>query len=422
MAARMLRLCAGVGAVLLAASTVAATPAEYEPGVDPAVGFNLISWWNFGASGAATWEGAVQDVYDHGFRSVSVSPVRFVNTGTGEIRLSDGTTTGPDTSHIAAAIARARTLGMSVTVNPFVEPDGFASWRGSFNPSGARKAQFWADYETYLVEIAQAAEANGADRMTVGTELKAIVQNSGHNANWAQVIDAVDATFSGQLGYAANWDNYENSNLTATLWENAKIDFMGVDTYHPLTSSPEASGLGQPALSLLVTRWQSVLTNPAGGFAHGILTYAAVRKGGVGMPVVLTEHGTVPYDKTTTKPYDAWVSSTPDVQEQRDDYDALMQAADGRAASALSDGRLDEIHLWHWGMPGAAGSRYFLDPEGDDIVDGAQAAQFLEAFVATAPSPDVPALGRAGLLLVAFLLVSPVLASRAVRRNAGRPR
>ena len=247
MAVRMLRFCIVASALLLSAPGAASTPAEYEPGVDPAVGFNLISWWNFGASGTSVWEDAIQDVYDHGFRSVSISPVRFVNTSTGEIRLTDGATTGPDTAHIAAAIARAGALGMSVTVNPFVEPDGFASWRGGFNPSGPRKAQFWADYEDYLVEIAQAAEANGADRMTVGTELKAIVQSSGHNSNWAQVIDAVDAVFSGQLGYAANWDNYENSNLTATIWENAKIDFMGVDTYHPLTTSAEAGGLGQPA-------------------------------------------------------------------------------------------------------------------------------------------------------------------------------
>jgi hypothetical protein len=244
-------------------SALASSPTRFEPGVDPGVGFNLISWWNFGASGAAVWEDAVQDVYDHGFRSVSISPVRFVDPGTGSIRLSDGTTSALDTAHLAAGIAHANALGMSVTVNPFVELDGFASWRGSFNPSGAQQTQFWNDYEAYVVEIAQVAEAQGADRMTVGTELRAIVRSTSHNANWTQVVDAVDAAFTGQLGYAANWDNYRNANLTATLWENAAIDFMEVDTYHPLATSSEASGLGLPSTALLIPSGRASSRTPA---------------------------------------------------------------------------------------------------------------------------------------------------------------
>lgn len=73
--------------VILAAAgrSAFADPTLYEPASDPGVGFNLISWWNFGGSGDATWQNAVQSVYDAGFREVSISPVRFVNIATGSI-------------------------------------------------------------------------------------------------------------------------------------------------------------------------------------------------------------------------------------------------------------------------------------------------------------------------------------------------
>ena len=202
-------------------SLLASNPNYYEPGVDPGVGFNLISWANFGATGASTWENAVQSIYDAGFDEVSISPVRFVTLGTGSIATTSSQ--GPELSHIAAGITRAKSLGMQVTVNPFVEPVGFSMWRGLYDPSpgGGEWTTFWNDYEQYLVDVAQVAETNGADSMTVGTELKAITQNSGNNAKWSSVISAVDAEFSGRLGYAANWDNYQNSNLTSTIWEKS---------------------------------------------------------------------------------------------------------------------------------------------------------------------------------------------------------
>ena len=386
--------------VLLFLATLATTPdinaradpAVYEAGLDPVVGFNLVSWANFGGNGALVWENAVQDVYDHGFRAVSIGPVRFVDLATGAIRLSDGTTTGPDNAHIAAAIARAESLGMSVTLNPFVEPDGFSIWRGQINFSGAADTQFWSDYRAYLLEMAALAEAGGVEQMTVGTELRDIVRDPAHNADWNSLITQLDGAFSGRLGYASNWDNYRDANLTATIWENPAIDFLGVDTYMPLATSAEANGLGNPDVAFLTAAWNSVFDDPAGGFNHGVLLFASQRKGGLGMPYFITEHGTIAYDKTTTAPFSTSPShGSPDPHEQRNDYDALMRAADHRAAVAVADGRLEQIHIWQWGMPGADGSLWFLDPEGDDVAQGAKAARFLTGFVTgSVPDPGNP--------------------------------
>ena len=39
----------------LLAQSAGADPGVYEPNADPGVGFNLISWWNYGAAGASIW-------------------------------------------------------------------------------------------------------------------------------------------------------------------------------------------------------------------------------------------------------------------------------------------------------------------------------------------------------------------------------
>lgn len=384
----------------------AANPSIYEPDRDPGLGVLLISWANFGASGVQVWEDAIDDVHAHGFTHVTICPLRFVDLTTGAVRQSDGSTTAPDASHIEAAVARAKSLGMNVTLNPFVEPDGFAIWRGSMDFAGPAKATFWQDYANYVVEVATLAQAQGADAMTVGSELKALVSNAGHNAEWAALIAAVDAAFGGAIGYASNWDNYRHPNLTATIWEHAAIDFLGVDTYHPLASSAAARGAGLPGVSLLETAWTSVFDTPAGGFNHGILAYASARKAGLGMPAVLTEHGAIPYDETTVAPYSqAAAANPPDPEEQRNDYEALLRAADGRRLVAQATGQLDAIFIWQWGMPGATGSKWFLDPEGDPVTDGATAAAYLVDFNATAPIA-VPIPSATGFVLAVALVCS----------------
>jgi hypothetical protein len=257
-------------------------PSAYEAGLDPAVGVNLISWWNFGATGEQIWQDAIQTVFDAGFTHVSICPVRYFNRSTGVIAASSQR--GPELSHFAAAIAHAKSLNMTVTVNLFVEPDGFVVWRGSFDPTGAIATTFWADYLNYMVEVATVAQANGADFLTVGTELKAITQNSGHNNDWNNVINAVDVVFDGQLGYAANWDEYSNDNLTATIWEDPVIDFIGIDAYYPLATNEEADASGtypnNVFIDLVKGNWNSYLdtTDPLDPL-KGILPFAQARKG-----------------------------------------------------------------------------------------------------------------------------------------------
>ena len=369
-----IRVC-GLGVIthLLVAASAVADPAKYEPGIDPGVGFNLVSWHNFGGSGASVWENAVQTAFDAGFDDISLSPVRFYSPGAGTIAASSGN--GPELSHVAAGVARAKQLGMRVTVNPFVEPVGFTTWRGFYDPTPASSewTSFWNDYNDYLVDVAQMAEAEGADSMTVGTELRAMTRNPGNNSQWNSVISNVDAAFSGTIGYAANWDNYDHANVTATIWEHASIDFMGIDSYfRNLLTNSEADASGDYPNRSFIAAVEDAWNNK---LDIEILPFAAARKNGAGMPIEFTEIGYLPRNRTIVMPQD---NSEPlDADEQNMVFEGLMRALDGRKAA---DNFL-ATHIWQWDMPGSAGSLWNMNPNGGNQPSNQQTALWLSNFV-----------------------------------------
>ena len=136
------------------------------------LGFNLIAW--SGNSGSS-WTNAVNALYAAGFREVSISPVRRFDNNTGRCANS----CYPPLSAVEAGVARAKQLGMRVTLNPFVELSnlpGGQSWRAYFAPlPGSTVANtFWPLYETYLDEVATIAQEHHVDAMNVGTEMKGL--------------------------------------------------------------------------------------------------------------------------------------------------------------------------------------------------------------------------------------------------------
>ena len=150
-----------------------------------------------------------------------------------------------------------------------------------------------------IFDVAIVAEANGVEYMTVGTELRDLTRNPGHNGSFNSAISAVDAAFTGQLGYAANWDNFDHANLTNTVWENPAIDFMGVDAYFPPATNPQADNSHVDPngfTAIIETSWNTLLD-------ANMLPFAEARKGALGMPVVITEHGLNPFNRATVQPW-----------------------------------------------------------------------------------------------------------------------
>jgi hypothetical protein len=367
---------------LIPAKHANADPLRYEPGIDPGIGFNLVSWGNFG-NGATVWQNAVQAVYDAGFDEVSLSPVRYYTPGTGAIAATSFS--GPELSHIAAGIVRAKQLGMRVTVNPFVEPVNFTQWRGFYNPTpnSAEWTNFWNNYQQYIIDVATMAQANGADAVTVGTEMRGLELNSGNNPKWTSVINAVDGVFGGQIGYAANWDSYNSANTTSAIWDNPAVDFVGIDSYFTNLLSPtQANASGEYPNIDFITQVENAWNNK---LDNEIIPFAAARQGGAGLPVKFTEIGYLPYNGTTVTPQGS--SGSLDANEQNMAFEGFLRALDGRKSA----GEFLAAHIWQWDMQGSAGSQWNMNPAGGNQPTNQQTAQWLSSFMnGTNPDPGDP--------------------------------
>ena len=363
-AAASLIISVGFGAVRPAA----ADPGVYEPATDPAIGFNLIAW--SGNSGTS-WSNAVDALYAAGFREVSISSVRRVDIATGNIT----TASYPSLTAIDAGVARAKQLGMRVTLNPFVELSS-GDWRANFAPlPGSSVANtFWPQYETYLDEVATIAQNRGVEAMNVGTEMKGLdsfytitdfdpstagnqpatqAQLDQQKGYWNTVINSAGGIYSGQIGYASNWDNFNSSLVTSNIWSHPEINYIGIDSYFTFTNSPYSIPSSATSaiqlypdesfIQLVATEWNERLDNQ-------ILPFA----GSLSKPVVFTEQGYQHHNNTARTPQTE--TGSVDTSEQIMAFEGMLRALDGRQASVRA------MHIWQWEMTGSQGSTWNINP------------------------------------------------------------
>jgi hypothetical protein len=193
-------------------------------------------------------------------------------------------------------------LGMRVMIKPHVDPRTDEA-RINIIPSEA-----WFDsYEKFIVRYARLAEETGAEMFSVGTELEATTF-SAWAARWGQVIDAIEAVYTGDLTYSANWTEYKE----VPFWD--RMDYIGLDAYFPLASVKD------PTPEQLVSAWNKI--------ADEIAEWRT-EKGLEDRDVILTEIGYPSADGAAIQPW-APISSVEDQQEQADCLRAVFEALSGR--------------------------------------------------------------------------------------------
>jgi len=201
-------------------------------------------------------------------------------------------------SSLIHAIQKGQELGMNVTLKPMVDvADG--NWRGVINPSNW--TLWFQNYQSFINHFADIAETNNVTLLVVGTELKSSQQ---YEANWRAIISEVRLRFSGELTYAANWDSYSPGSWIK-FWD--ALDYVGVDAYFPLTSSYN------PTLSQLITAWSSRVTQ---------LSSVSTQ---TGKKILFTEIGYCSQNGTNIQPWNWEMSTTIDLQEQADCYQAALE-------------------------------------------------------------------------------------------------
>lgn len=193
---------------------------------------------------------------------------------------------------ITTELARAR--GVRTMLKPRVWV-GRDEWRGEvYMPTDEAWEQWFASYETFILHYARFAEANDIPMLCIGTELHKTVLARPHK--WSALIDAVRAVYSGELTYAANWqEEFE----AVPFWE--ELDYIGVQGYFPLT------GEKNPDLETLVDAWRPHLD---------ALDEVQSR---VGRPVLFTEIGYRSWHAAAERP---WEWPEPD---DEGGFDAVVQ-------------------------------------------------------------------------------------------------
>ncbi|MGZ4202843.1 MAG: glycoside hydrolase family 113, partial [Thermoleophilaceae bacterium] len=171
----------------------------------------------------------------------------------------------PTDASLLHAMQTARALGLRVTLKPQIDVNT-GSWRGALNP--VDPGAWFTSYEAMMDHYADLARQGGANMLVIGTELKSL-SGSAYTAHWEQIIAGIKQRFSGELTYAANFDEY----WRVGFWDS--LDYIGVDAYFPLSSS------GDGSVQDLVSAWTGR------GYVN---TLKAVSQA-FGNPVLFTEIG-----------------------------------------------------------------------------------------------------------------------------------
>ncbi len=160
---------------------------------------------------------------------------------------SYGTWTARDTAFVnRLKLMRSRGFHLMMKPHVWIFNPSSGKWRSDLMPAGGADAwKVWADsYRAFMLHYAHLGELAGAELFCVGTELHQTVKV--HPDFWQQLIRDIRQVFSGQLTYAANWNEEVDD---VSFWN--ELDFIGIQAYYPLVKNTN------PSVNELQKGWQT---------------------------------------------------------------------------------------------------------------------------------------------------------------------
>ena len=263
--------------------------------------------------------------------------------------------TGSDTPDDALrqGIRQARKAGLSVVVKPHVwVPE---SWAGAVEPNSEGSWRIWfSRYRIEIERIARIAAEEGADGLSIGTELAKTTQRP----EWIELIAAARAAFPRTLLYIAH--NADEAELVP-FWP--MLDAIGVSLYPPLGADHDQAGR-LAAMRTVADRIEALSRR-------------------VGKPAVVGEIGLRSAKGAAAKPWES-------AEERTAQADPQLQAdviADWLAV--LNRPSIRGVLIWRWFTDPAAGGA----DDTDFTVQGKPAEAILScAWTAVCGRPDQSAI------------------------------
>jgi len=192
--------------------------------------------WNKDRFGAPGSDESLAEMAKAGVKWVALIPTWYQeNCGSTNIFPTDKT---PTDSSLVHAIKTAHRLGMKVMIKPHLDVADLSggNWRGEiFCERESGWADWFTDYQAFILHYAKLAQANHAEIFCLGTELKLVVTKKPDM--WREhVIGPVRKIYKGPVTYAANWDDEFE---LVKFW--GELDYIGIDAYFPLAKKKGAS-------------------------------------------------------------------------------------------------------------------------------------------------------------------------------------
>jgi hypothetical protein len=285
--------------------------------------------WNKESFGTVLSDNSLKAMADLGVNCVSIVTTWY-QEDYNSVKMNPTERT-PSDSSIRHAIRKAHEAGMSVMLKPHIDLEGGRDC--SRSDIGFQTEEKWSEwfsnYTNFIIHYARLAEKEGVELFCVGTELSFAATKS---QIWREVvIPGVRKVFSGQLTYAANWDEYRD----VAFWD--VLDYAGIDAYFPLSKKPN------PTFEDIKEGWKSWL---------GEIEEWQKK---TNKPIIFTECGYPSADHAAIKPWEEPVAGAANIMIQADCYRAVFE-------TFWDKSWFYGVYWWNWNTyagSGGSSNRHF---------------------------------------------------------------
>ncbi|MDF9799444.1 hypothetical protein OKW21_004707 [Catalinimonas alkaloidigena] len=150
---------------------------------------------------------------------------------------------GETKAGVEHTVRYAKNLGLKVMLKPhvWIRRQG---WPGDFDLKTEEEWQQWEQsYTEYLDIMTDIAVSENVEMICIGTEYRIPARE--RPDFWRNLSRRIRERYSGQLTYAANWDNFEH----VAFWD--ELDYIGIDAYFPLSDKKN------PSVKELLDHWEA---------------------------------------------------------------------------------------------------------------------------------------------------------------------
>lgn len=236
-----------------------------------------------------------------GAQWITLMPYGFIREGTTEITYnSNWQWVGETSEGIIKDIKMCRSQGLKIMLKPHVWIT-HGEYTGDFKlESETDWNSFEESYRKYVLEFAAIAEEQQVEIFCMGTEWRKFI--SRRPDFWKRLIQEIREVYTGEITYAANWDEYQE----IPFW-NA-LDYIGVNAYFSLSETKA------PSKEALKLAWQPILNS------------LAQMSNKIQSPILFTEYGYRSIDGTTIRPWESYTDRNTSLEEQEVAYVALYES------------------------------------------------------------------------------------------------